>query len=77
VTDTPGELVTVTAAEALLLVSAALVAVTVCEPVVLGAVYSPLLETVPTVVLPLAIPSTDHVTLVFELPVTVAVNCCV
>jgi hypothetical protein len=32
-------------------------------------VYRPLLEIVP--------PVADHVTLVFELPVTVALNCCV
>jgi hypothetical protein len=38
-------------------------------PVVPGAVYRPLLLTVP--------PVADHVTEVFELPLTVAVNCCV
>jgi hypothetical protein len=71
------EVVTVTAPDALFVVSATLVAVTVCEPAVAGAVYSPLLETAPTVLLPPAIPSTDHVTLVFVLPLTVAVNCLV
>jgi hypothetical protein len=58
-------------------VFAALVAVTVCCPAVLGAVYSPTVETVPVVALPPATPSTDHVTAVFVLPVTVAWNCCV
>lgn len=38
-------------------------------PPLLGAVYNPELDTVP----PVAV----HVTAVFELPVTVAVNCCV
>ena len=38
-------------------------------PAVVGAVYRPLLETVPLVA--------DQVTAVFVLPVTVAVNCCV
>lgn len=37
-------------------------------PAVEGAVYKPALETVPPVAL--------HATLVFELPVTLAVNCC-
>jgi hypothetical protein len=61
--------VTVTVAEADLVVSAALVAVTVYVPAVLGAVYRPLVLTVP--------PVADQVTAVFALPVTVAVNCCV
>lgn len=60
---------TVTVAEADLVVSAALVAVTVYVPAVLGAVYSPALVIVPPVV--------DHVTAVFDVPLTVAVNCCV
>jgi hypothetical protein len=42
-----------------------------------GTVYRPLVEMVPTVVLPPVTPSTDHVTAVFVVPVTVAVNCCV
>ena len=67
--------VTVTAALADLLESAMLVAVTVCEPAVAGAVYSPLVETVPTVESPSLMPSTDHCTAVFVVPVTVAVNC--
>jgi hypothetical protein len=41
-----------------------------------GAVYSPVLPIVPTVVYPPATPSTDHVAPWFVLPVTVAVNCC-
>ena len=57
--------------------SATLVAVTVCEPPVVGAVYSPVLLTVPTTLLPPTVPSTAHVTAVFVVPVTVAVNCCV
>jgi hypothetical protein len=62
----------VTAALAVLVVSAALVAVTmtVCGEVSkLGAVYKPLLETVPTAGL------SDQVTAVFVLPATDAVNC--
>src|SRR5438105_3950095 len=72
-----GGAVTVTAADADFVVSAALVAFTVCEPAADGAVYKPVVLTVPTVELPPATPSTDHVTAVFELFVTVAVNCCV
>jgi hypothetical protein len=68
---------TLTAALALLVVSATLVAVTVCPAAAAGAVYNPLLLTVPTVVLPPAMPSTDQVTAVLSLPVTVGVNCCV
>src|SRR6266540_1385266 len=67
--------VTVTVALAVLVGSALLVAVTVCEPAAAGAVYSPVAEMVPTVVLPPATPSTDHCTLVLVVPVTVAVNC--
>src|SRR5216684_570067 len=66
--DGPGA-VTVTVPEADLLGSTTLVAVTVSVPAEFGAVYSPLELMVP----PLAI----QVTTVFELPVTVAVNCCV
>jgi hypothetical protein len=43
--------------------------VTVYVPEVLGAVYKPELDTLPPVAL--------QVTLMFVLPVTVAVNCCV
>jgi hypothetical protein len=58
---------TVTLAEAFFDVSAALVAVTVYVPAVPGAVYKPEFDTVP----PVAV----QVTAVFELPVTVALNC--
>ncbi len=63
-----------------LLLSAALVAVTVTEGLlgrVAGAVYSPEVEMVPTVALPPAVPLTAQVTPVFVVPVTLAVNCCV
>ena len=63
-----------TVAVADLLLSATLVAltVTVCGVVTLaGAVYSPVLEIVPTLGL------TDHVTAVFGAFATVAENCCV
>ncbi len=60
---------TLTLAEADLVVSAALIAVTVYVPAVVGAVYSPVLETVP--------PFADQVTAVLVVPVTVARNCCV
>jgi hypothetical protein len=63
---------TVTPAVAFLLVSATLVAVTVtvCGLLsVAGAVYRPPLEIIPTAGL------TDHVTAVFVVPVTTAVNC--
>jgi hypothetical protein len=70
VTDTTGgTAVTVTVAEAFLVVSATLVAVTVNVPAEPGAVYNPLALMVP--------PVAAHVTAVFVLPVTVAVNCCV
>ena len=59
--------VTVTVAEADLVLLASLVAVTVYVPVVVGAVYRPLDETVP--------PVADQVTALFLEPVTVAVNC--
>jgi hypothetical protein len=42
-----------------------------------GAVYSPLEEMIPTVELPPATPPAFQVIAVFELPETVAVNCCV
>jgi uncharacterized membrane protein len=63
---------TVTLAVAFLLVSATLIAVTVtvCGLLtVAGAVYRPPLEIVPTAGI------TDHVTAVFVVPVTAAVNC--
>ena len=76
----PGDTVTVTAGVTVTLAVADLVGsctlvavtVTVCGlPSVAGAVYRPPLEIVPTAGL------TDHVTAVFVVPVTVAVNCCV
>jgi hypothetical protein len=76
-TLTPGAAVTVTAALALLVVSATLVAVTVWLPACDGAVYKPVALIVPTVAFPPAIVSTDHVTAVLELPCTVAENCAV
>jgi len=42
-----------------------------------GAVYSPEVEIVPTVEFPPVAPFTCQVTAVLEVPVTVAVNCCV
>ena len=42
---------------------------------VLGAVYRPEVEIVPTVALPPVVPLTLQVTAVFDVPVTVAVNC--
>jgi hypothetical protein len=42
-----------------------------------GAVYNPVVFTVPTVTYPPTTPSTDHVAAWFVLPVTLAVNCCV
>ena len=59
---------TLTLTEADLVGSAALVAVTVNEPALLGAVYRPPAEIVP--------PVADQLTAVLELPLTVAVNCC-
>jgi hypothetical protein len=53
--------------DAVFVVSATLVAVTVKLPGVAPAVYKPALDTVP--------PVADHVTAVFVVPVTVAVNC--
>jgi hypothetical protein len=40
-------------------------------------VYSPELEIVPVVEFPPVAPSTDHVTLVLDVPDTVSLNCCV
>ncbi len=42
----------------------------------MGGLYSPVVEIVPSVVFPLTIPSTNHVTAVLA-PVTNALNCCV
>ena len=64
-----GGALTVTVAVADLVVSATLVARTVNVPAAAGAVYRPLLDIVP--------PLADQVTAVFEVPVTVALNCCV
>lgn len=57
---------TVTVADADFVVSAALVALTVYVPAVLGAVYIPELETIPALA--------DQVTEVFQLPETEAAN---
>src|SRR5438067_2474240 len=59
--------VTVTLADADFVLSATLVAVTLYVPAVAGAVYRPLLETVP--------PLADQATAIFVVPVTAAVNC--
>jgi hypothetical protein len=61
--------VTVTVAEAVLVISTTLFAVTVYVPAVLGAVYRPDVEIVPAVA--------DQVTDVLLEPVTVTVNCCI
>jgi hypothetical protein len=71
--------VRVTTADAVALLSALLDAVTVTvrgEGIALGAVYKPLGEIVPAVALPPATPPANHVTLLFEVPVTIAWNCC-
>src|SRR5712675_30771 len=67
----------ITLAVALLLVSARLMARTVCVPRECGGVYKPALETVPTVLLPPVNPSTVQRTDLLVVLVTVAVNCCV
>jgi hypothetical protein len=46
-------------------------------PAVVGAVYSPLVSTSPTLLLPPSIPSTDQVTELLLVFCTVAPNCCV
>jgi hypothetical protein len=71
---------TFTLAEADLVESAWLVAVTVTvagEGTTAGAVYSPLPEIVPTVVFPPGMLFTAQFTEVFEVPVTVATKPCV
>ena len=65
---------TPTEAFALFVVSAALVAVTVWVPAWAGALYRPEALIVPTEEFPAATPSTDHVTAVFVVFSTVAVN---
>ena len=83
----PGDTVTVTAgvtvtlAAADLVGSCTLVAVTVTlsdrEPgSEAGPVYRPVFDTVPTGEMLAIVPFTDHVTAVFVVPVTTAVNCC-
>jgi hypothetical protein len=70
----------VTALLPCLVVSAALVAVTVIIFGVgrfAGAVYTPVASIVPVAVFPPTTVFTDHVTLVFAFPVTAAVNACV
>jgi hypothetical protein len=73
--ETEAVLVTVMAEVALLLLSATLVAITVWLPAWAGAVYNPAAAIVPTLEFPPVTESTDHVTAVFEVPCTVAVNC--
>ena len=68
---------TATVALAVAEVSATLAAVMVCAPVFDGAVYNPVALIEPLVVFPPATPSTDHVTAVFVLFATVALNCAV
>ena len=71
--------VRVTTADAMALLSALLDAVTVTvggEGIALGAVYKPLGEIVPAVSLPPATPPANHVTFLFDAPVTIAWNCC-
>src|SRR6478735_1884879 len=68
--------VTVTVALALLVESAALVAVTVWAPTWVGAVYNPAASMVPVLEFPPAILSTDQFTLVSLVPATAALNCC-
>jgi hypothetical protein len=65
---------TETVALALFVVSAALVAVTVCDPGWAGALYWPVLLMVPTVEFPPLVPSTDQVTAVLVVFCTVTLN---
>jgi hypothetical protein len=76
----PEDATMVTVAEADFEVSAWLVAVIVTvlgEGTTAGAVYRPEVVIVPTVEFPPTTLFTDQVTAVFDVPVTVAVNCCV
>lgn len=52
------------------------VTLTDCEGTVLGAVYKPEVETVPSVVFPPRVPLTSQFTAVLLVPETVALNCC-
>ncbi|HLK05298.1 MAG TPA: hypothetical protein VKT53_12730 [Candidatus Acidoferrum sp.] len=79
-TPTGGGAVTVTVAFPVLVVSACEVAVTVTVPPVgtfAGAVYRPVALIVPMLAAPADGLLICHVTAVFAVPVTVAVNCCV
>jgi hypothetical protein len=70
--------VTVTFAAADLVGASTLVAVTVTDRGLgteAGPAYRPIFDTVPTVELPPVAPLTDHVSAVFVVPVTAAVNC--
>jgi hypothetical protein len=72
--------VRVTTADAVALLSALLDAMMVMlegEGIAFGAMYKPLGEIVPALALPPAMPFANHVTLLFDAPVTVAWNCCV
>jgi len=71
--------VSVTMADPVAVLSVLLDAVTVMvggEGIALGAVYKPLGETVPTLAFPPATPFANQVTLLFDVPVTIAWNCC-
>ena len=71
--------VSVTMADAVTVLSALLDAVIVTvdgEGIALGAVYKPVSEIVPTLAFPPAMPLANHVTVLFEVPVTVTWNCC-
>jgi hypothetical protein len=71
--------VSVMTADAVALLSALLDAVMVMlegEGIAFGAMYKPLDEIVPALALPPAMPFANHVTLLFDAPVTVAWNCC-
>lgn len=79
-TETTGAAWIVTLAVAFFVVSACEIAFTVAVGVLgtlAGAVYTPEALMVPLVESPPATPFTCHVTLVLEVPVTVAVNACV
>src|ERR1700688_1004501 len=65
-----------TVADAEAVLSATLLATTVCVPAEDGGEYTPAAVTVPTEELPPGMESTSHVTVVTELPVTVAVKVC-